>query len=231
MLLDMPRQNDDLILNTLKNNNAVRSAAYSNTQLAFNTIKDSIKIFVQKFNQKLIEQNCDPLMDFNERGMFETELRVDSDLIVFTMHSNIFEFAEDHIIKKSSYVGKDPDASSCGVISIYNFLADSFRFDRLDDLGFLIGRIFINKDNHFYVEGKRQLGFLYTDFVNNIFNEESAQNLIESSVLFSADFDLMVPEYEDVSVISVAQMKENISNSRMKTAKRLGFKFKADNDR
>lgn len=226
----MSISNDDLILNTLKHNNSVRTAAYSNTLQAFTVLKDSIKLFVQKYNQKLIERNCDPLMDFNERGMFETELRVDSDLIVFTMHSNIFEFGEDHIVKKSSYVEKDPDASYCGVINIYNFLADSFRFDRLDDLGFLIGRVFINKDNHFYVEGKRQLGFLYTDFMNNIFNEEAAHNLIESSVLFSADFDLMVPEYEDVSVISVAQMKENISNSRIKTAKRLGFKFKADND-
>lgn len=226
----MSENNDELILNTLLQKNKVRELAYTNTQKGFSILKDSIKLFVQKYNQKLIEKGSDPLMDFNERGMFETELRVDSDLIVFTMHSNIFEFAEDHIIKKTSYVEKDPEASYCGVINIYNFLADSFRFQRLDDLGFLIGRIFINKDNHFYVEGKRQLGFLYSDFINNTFDEVAATKLLESSVLFSADFDLMVPEYENVSVISVAQMKENISNSRIKTAKRLGFKFKADND-
>ena len=37
-----------------------------------------------------------------------------------------------------------------------------------NDLGYLIGRIFINHENHFMVQGKRQLGFLYNDFINQL---------------------------------------------------------------
>ena len=41
----------------------------------------------------------------------------------------------------------------CGVINMYNFLSDSFKYNRENDLGYLIGRMFINKENTF-VEGK-----------------------------------------------------------------------------
>ena len=53
------------------------------------------------------------------------------------------------------------------MINIYNFLADSFKYNRLNDVGYLVGRVFLNKDLHYFVEGKRQLGFLYNDFVND----------------------------------------------------------------
>jgi hypothetical protein len=30
-----------------------------------------------------------------------------------------------------------------------------------------VARLFLNKDGHFFVQGKRQLGFLYNDLANN----------------------------------------------------------------
>ena len=89
------------------------------------------------------------------------------------MHSNVFEFDKNHGIWKISYVENNDMNSYCGIINIYNFLSDSFKYDRLDDLGYLIGRIFINKDNHYFVEGKRQLGFLYNDFGNAVIDTKA----------------------------------------------------------
>lgn len=44
----------------------------------------------------------------------------------------------------------------CGLV-IYNFLSDSFRkFNRNADEGYLIGRIFINRERRYFVEGKQQ---------------------------------------------------------------------------
>jgi len=34
------------------------------------------------------------------------------------------------------------------MISIYNFLSDSFKFNRVNDIGYLIARVFTNKENH-----------------------------------------------------------------------------------
>ena len=44
--------------------------------------------------------------------------------------------------------------SFCGVINIYNFLSQTLlKYNRLNDAGFLIASVFINKDYHFFVEG------------------------------------------------------------------------------
>ena len=43
----------------------------------------------------------------------------------------------------TSYVKEDKNRSYCGVIHLYNFLADSFKYNRLNDVGYLIGRVFI----------------------------------------------------------------------------------------
>ena len=72
--------------------------------------------------------------------------------------------------------------SFCGVINIYNFLSDSLKYNRLNDAGFLIARIFINKDNHFFVEGDAELGFLFNDLINQKINKEQLENIINSAL-------------------------------------------------
>jgi hypothetical protein len=52
----------------------------------------------------------------------------------------------------------------------YDFLADSYEYGRLNDTGFLIGRLFINRESHFQLEGKGDLGMLYRDFMNPVLN-------------------------------------------------------------
>jgi hypothetical protein len=92
----------------------------------------------------------------------------------------------------------------------------------------MIARIFINKDEYFFVEGKRQLGFLYNDF-NRSITEEDVRSIIESGILYSLDFDLYTPPYQEVQEISVDEVIEVSQINKMRTGKRLGFKFQADN--
>ena len=89
------------------------------------------------------EKNLVPF-EFHDKSEFEAELRFGGDVLIFFMHTNIFEFSRDHEVMKTSYVREDPDRSYCGTILIFNFLADSFHYNRENDLGYLIGRIFIN---------------------------------------------------------------------------------------
>ena len=116
------------------------------------------------------------------------------------------------------------------MINVYNFLADSFKYNRINDIGYLVARFFLNKDLHYFVEGKRQLGFLYNDFVNEVINSDKIRKIIESSILYSMDFDLLTPPYDTMKVVSVSEVNEVTSAMSIKTGKRLGFKFQADND-
>jgi hypothetical protein len=114
------------------------------------------------------------------------------------------------------------------MINVYNFLTDSFKYNRNDDLGYLIGRLFVNRENHYFVEGKRQMGFLYNNFGQAIISSDAIKRIIESAMLYSLEFDLLVPPYDMVKIASVAQMNSKIESSKLQTGKRLGFKFNSD---
>ena len=92
------------------------------------------------------------------------ELKFAGDVLIFMMHTNVFEFPRHHEIMRTSYIRDDKNRSYCGIINIYNFLADSFKYNRENDIGYLIGRVFINYENHYYIEGKKELGLIYNDF-------------------------------------------------------------------
>jgi hypothetical protein len=62
----------------------------------------------------------------------------------------------------------------------------------------------------------------------NVLDQKSIADIIMASVQYCLDFDLLVPPYEAVKLISVGQIHQNISDAKQKTGKRLGFQFKVD---
>jgi hypothetical protein len=146
------------------------------------------------------------------------------------MHSNVFEFDKSHRIWKTSYVRDREGLSYCGMINVYNFLNDSFKYNRANDIGYLIARIFLNVENHYFVEGKRQLGFLYNDFAHAVIDEETLRRIVESTIVYCLDFDLFTPPFDAVKEVSVNEIMEASFANQFRTGKRLGFRFHADND-
>jgi hypothetical protein len=167
-------------------------------------------------------------MDFKERGKFDVLLKVAGDILVFSMHSNVFEFDRNHPVWKIPYVNKNPKNSYCGVINIYNFLADSFKYNRLEDLGYLIARVFINHENQYFVEGKRQMGMIFSNFGSEELSREALKKILYTAIQYSLEFDLLAPPYDTVKIASVGQVEAKIQYSRMATGKRLGFQFNSD---
>lgn len=221
----------ELIIDTLIEKSYTKKIVYDNTLAVFGIVKEVLKNLSFEYNKELKKENKKLSIEFRDGGSFETEIKIAGDLIIFNMHTNIFEFDRGHGIWKTSYVQENNMSTYCGIINIYNFLADSFKYDRADDLGYLIGRIYINKDNFYFVEGKRQLGFLYNNFGLETISKEVITNIVESAILYCLDFDLLVPPYESVSITSVNNMIEKINKSKTQTGKRLGFQFYVeDND-
>jgi len=152
-----PRKKRNEILSVLKENTSIKQKIARNTQITFNNLKEVLLELTEEYNSELKDRN-DPeiLFEFRDRGPFECDLRIATDLLIFSMHSNVFEFDRNHPIWTTEYVQKDEMNSYSGIISIYNFLYDSFKYNRVDDLGYLVARLFINRNNHYFVEGKRQ---------------------------------------------------------------------------
>jgi len=220
----------DLIIKSLKEKSSMKQDVYENTLRAFNLMKSVGFDLVReiKSNSEITDKRV--VIDYRERGDFEFELRISGDLLIFSMHTNIFEFDKDHLMWRSSYIKEDPFRTYCGLINVYNFLNDSFKYNRIADLGYLIGRIFINKEKHYFLEGKRQLGFLHNDFVNDVIDEKAIKTILESIILYCLNFDLYTPPFDSIREISVSEMQAANENMQIKTGKRLGFRFQADED-
>lgn len=213
------------IIKTLLEKAQTKQKVYDNTKAAFKQIKGILQEIVTDYNESLEEADKRILLEYRDRGVFEAEIRIAGDLLIFNMHSNIFEFPGEHEIWKTQKAKENPLVTYVGIINIYNFLADSFKYNRNEDLGYLIGRIFINKENYYFIEGNHEIGFTYPGFNTHHVDEEALRKIIEGTLLFALKFDLLVPPYEKIQIASVSQMKERINKSKIQTGKRLGFEY------
>ncbi len=227
----MPKElSKDAILRLLKTKSSMKQDVYDRTLEIFKLLKTVSKDLASELGKEASKADKRITVQYTDKGEFEVELKVAGDTLFFHMHTNVFEFERNHLIRKSGYVKEDEYRSYCGQISIYNFLSDSFKYNRVNDMGYLIGRIFINREKHYFVEGKKQLGFLYSDFSKSILDKDSVRNIVEASILYSLEFDLFTPPFDAVRELRVSEILETSLNMKVQTGKRLGFKFKSEPD-
>lgn len=219
------------IISLLTDKVALKQQVASRTQAAFSELKVELKQLFDQLQAEVRKSGKQVPMEYRDRSEYQVEIMIADDYIVFLMQTNVFTFDSDHEVWKMSYVKDDPSRSFVGKIYIYNFLSDSFTFNRPNDLGYLIGRVFLNKDGHYFLEGKRQLGFLYNDFANTVLDRDAIRKVLESAILYSLDFDSFTPPYEKIQQISVGEVQETSLQAKIATGKRLGFRFQADTGR
>ncbi|OYT17650.1 MAG: hypothetical protein B7C24_01455 [Bacteroidetes bacterium 4572_77] len=201
--------------------------------LAFNVFqefKTQVKIMVDSYAQAVDEEKISDRIDFSyqDKGDFEFELKFGGDVLLFLMHTNIFEIPRNHEVLKTPYIKKDLERSYCGMIQVFNFLADSFKYSRDNDAGYMIGRLMVNKEKHYFIEGKKEIGMIYHNFEQSVLNKEAIIEIIKSAIEYTVNFDLLMPPYDAVSMVSVGAIKSARQGSLIRTGKRLGFKFQSD---
>ena len=216
------------IVETLQDKSVLKQKVHDNTESAFIRIKSLLEALTREINRDITDTDKRIRLVYKENGKFDVTIKVAGDILVFSMHSNVFQFDRDHPVWKTPYIQKNKDNSYSGIISIYNFLSDSFKYSRLDDLGYLIARIFINRENQYFVEGKRQMAMLFSNYGNEELGREALKRIVFTAMQYSLEFDLLVPPYDSVKIASVGQLEKKIELSKMVTGKRLGFKFNSD---
>lgn len=216
------------ILRTIREKSELQQRVYDNTFNVFTQLKDVLHEMSSELNDELEDIDRRVKIEYRDRGKFEAQLQVAADTLIFSMHTNVFEFNREHPIWQNSYVARDKSNSYCGIINIYNFLSDSFRYNRNSDEGYLIGRIFVNREMQYFVEGKRQISMRHNNFGTQRIDRDALLNIVETAIDYTIDFDLLVPPYDAVKIVSVDQLNTKIENSKIQTGKRLGYKFCSD---
>lgn len=214
------------LLKKIQEKNQLEEQVFDKVLDTFTQIESILEELVQQYTEML--QGTNIAVEYKKVGKYDIHFRIGSDILVFSMHPNIFVFNKDNIIWQHSYMKNDVRNAYVGQVAIYNFLSDSFLFNHPDDLGYLIARIFVNREQHYVVEGKRQLSYHNSDISECIVSKEHLNNIIERAISYVTDFDILVPPYEAVKIASVAQMKYKAQENKLQTGKRLGFQFNTD---
>jgi hypothetical protein len=96
----------------------------------------------------------------------------------------------------------------------------------LNDPGYLIARVLINKERHFYVEGSGQLNFLFQDLDQNLISNDWLRLIIEKSMSEAIDKDLIGAKYPEIRSITLKQkLNQNLVAVR---GEKIGFQINSD---
>ena len=216
------------LLSAVVEKSTLKQEVFQSTLGVFNSFKNECETLVIKNRRQFSKAKYPLLFEFSERGEFEFKLSFGSDTLVFFMHSNVFEFSRDHEVMKSTYIREDKTRSYCGIIHIFNFLADSLRYNRTGDVGYCIGRVFLNRELHYFIEGKRELGLLYNNFPSAELDLTVVRSIIHSAMLYTVNFDLLTPPFDSIKEVTVGEILTTLDAMSIRTGKRLGFRFQAD---
>jgi len=132
-----PENQRDALFQSLIQKSTLKQDIYANTFAALRLFKSVIEEITTDYFLKFESMKTHRYIAFENRyrGDFEIELKFGGDILLFLMHTNVFEFNRDHEIMRSPYIRQDKDRSYCGIINIYNFLSDSFKYNRFNDIG------------------------------------------------------------------------------------------------
>lgn len=213
----------EMILSLLSKKSVMKQDVYSNTIAVFNQLKDIMKERAEDLSEEILKVDKRINIFYKDISLQSSQLKVAGDILDFQMHSNVFEFDRSNAMFKTKYIRDNEMNSYCGIISVYNFLADSYKYNRLNDLGYLIARIFVNQEKHFFVETKTQIGYKYHNFSTEPINKDILCDIVNELIIYSVKFDLFTPPYDAVRQVTVYEMQEKSSSAALRTGKRLGY--------
>lgn len=202
---------------------------YDNTYAVMQKLKEILHELASELDEQLDESLDERVrIEYRDRGKYEAHFLFGENLLIFSMHTDIFRFGREDPIWKNPYVADEPANGYCGIINVWNFLKDSFEHKRLGDEGYLVARIFVNREMQFMVEGKRQHAKTRSKFGCCQVDKEGLTDVVEAAIGYSLHFDLLVPPYESQKIVTAEQFNTKFENSKMQTGKRLGYDFRLD---
>jgi hypothetical protein len=213
------------VVELIKTKSKLKRDVFELSKQRFKELKTCLNEVITELSAEV--SSIDPRLEisYKDLGEYYAQITIAGDTLMFVLHTNVFFFPDTSQHWNSSYLKHDVNRGYCGNIQVYNFLADSIRYNREKDAGYLIARLFLNMENHFFVEGKKELSLVFNNFMHDELTHDRMKDFIILVIRHSINFDLFVPKYQTIQKLSLGEantLKDSIS---LKTGKRLGFQF------
>ncbi|WP_261990165.1 hypothetical protein [Hymenobacter sp. BT188] len=211
-----------LISEGLKQKATAKQAIFRNTSAAFELLRQVSMELTLELSRRITAIDSTVVIEYRPINEMEFHIRFSGDLLMFVMHSNIVTFPDDYGPMPSKYVEEDFRRRFFGHIMAYNFMADSIKYQRLNDPGYLVGRLLINIENHYFIEGVKELELPDINMADNMLTHDALKLFVESAMIAAVNNDLIAPPLQEIQKITV---KQKIENQQVSRGSKLGFSF------
>lgn len=211
----------DDIINGLHQKSVTKQVIYRNTKATFDRMKEIAQDIVEELTERVTKHDADVIIEYSNISEFEFHVKFSGDLLMFIMHTNVITFPEDYELMRNEYIEEDFRRRFFGHIMAYNFMADTIKYNRIDDPGYLVGRMLINIDRHFVIEGVKQMELPYDRIAQNVINNKTLRLIIESAMVAAVNNDLMGQDVSDIERITLKQKHENMISQPRKVGFRV----------
>ncbi|WP_235917515.1 hypothetical protein [Hymenobacter busanensis] len=218
-----PEDKLDIIFEGLKQKSSAKQSIFRNTEATFDCLRKVSQELVVELTRRLSPLDSSVLIEYRPINELEFHIKFSGDLLVFVMHSNIITFPDDFPLFNTKYVLDDFRRRFFGHIMAYNFMADSIKYQRMNDPGYLVGRLLVNIDHHYFIEGVKQLEMPDHDMADDPVTDDAMRLFVESAMIAAVNNDLIAPPIQDIQKISV---KQKVENQQVSRGSKVGFSFR-----
>ena len=225
----MPAEKDPLehIKFLLENKSIAKQVTYKNLLAAFNALRKESSRIIAELTAKVKMDDEDVTLHFRDVNEHEFEVKLAGDLLVFVLHTNIVTFDPNSPVMQDPYIKQNAVNRYFGQIMVYNFMADSLKYNRVNDPGYLLVRLLINHEGRYVVEGDGPLVSLAGKILPDPITEPELNVLVKIALTLAIENDLMAPPFPDVRFITVHQKIEK--TQELGAGQKIGFQMSYQN--
>ena len=212
----------DFIKYLLESNSTAKQTAYKHICRAFSVLEAESKRVVEELKRRANPSDKDVTVEFNSINAQEFDVKLAGDMLIFVLGTNIVTLEESHTIMKEDYIRENEVNRYFGQIMVYNFMAESLKYNRTNDPGYLLARIMINHENRFFIEGERELE-AFNPISQLPVTDEELQQVVRIVLKMAIENDLVAPAFTEVKAITLNQKRDH--NLELGGAQKIGFKM------
>lgn len=216
------------IAKQLETKSCIKQKTYRILCKLFKKMELETKEVIDQINNNVKLDDHEVTIKLKKISEQEFHLKIAGDLLVFFMHTNIITMDKSHALNSSPAVEENPHRKYMGQIMVYNFMADSLKYQRLKDPGYLVARFLINYEEHFFIEGDGQLSFLFKDLSDKPVDATDIHVFIQLAIANAIEKDLVAPPFPEIRKISVMQKMEK--TQALGGGQKIGFQMTYQED-
>ena len=206
----------------LESKSTAKQTAYKHICRAFSVLEAESRRVVEELKRRANPSDKDVTVEFNAVNAQEFDVKLAGDMLIFVLGTNIVTLEESHTIMKEDYIRENEVNRYFGQIMVYNFMAESLKYNRTNDPGYLLARIMINHENRFFIEGERELQ-AFNPISHMPVTDEELQQVVRIVLKMAIENDLVAPAFTEVKAITLNQKRDH--NLELGGAQKIGFKM------